>query len=100
MFAHLGLVIALAILAGLVSLHAACELIVIQLDAEAGLVGDTHASVFDRHPPTEDDLILLVLPWVMGIAGVGQMRRRAGNVRHRHERDAEMRVRMHGKSDA
>ena len=84
MLAHFKFVVAFAVGAFFVALFASGDLIVIQLHAEAGFVGNLDAAAFDLHASAVDDLILLLLPGVMGVAGVGEVGRGGGDVSHRH----------------
>ena len=48
MLAHLGFIVALAVLALAIPLSPACELILIELDSKTGLLRDMHAPVHNR----------------------------------------------------
>src|SRR5713101_5071568 len=98
MLAHLRSIVALAVSARGVALAAASELVVVQLNTQAGLVSDSNAAIDDGHAATGDDLVGIRLPGVVGVARVGQMRRGGGGVSHSHERNAKMGVRVHGES--
>jgi len=58
MLAHLGCIVAFAILTFLVTFATAGKLIIVELNTEAGLVGDSDATVDDGHAPASNDLIL------------------------------------------
>ena len=74
--------------------------LVIELDAKPGRSRSVEEPPFDWQLPAAQDLLVVLLPWVVRIARVGEVRDRRGDVRHRHQADAEMRVGMHRQAEA
>ena len=70
------------------------EHVAVELDAEAGAGRHGDASRPTK-VSTPRPITSCGLPRVVGVAGVGQVRRRGGEVRHRGERDAEVGVAVH-----
>ena len=58
MLLHFGFVIPLPVRAPGVPFTSACDLVVIQFDAESAAFGNANASIDNRDAPTYDDLIL------------------------------------------
>ena len=100
MTAHFGFVVALAVREFGITLAAAGELVVIELDAQAGLGGDADAAVGDGNAAAGHHFIDGCLPGIVCIAGVGEIGAGGGNVRHRHEAHAQVGVRVHGEAHA
>ena len=69
------------------------ERVPVELDAEAGPGRHGDGPVIERQHAGHDDV--LGLPRVVGVAGVGEVRRRGGEVHHRGERDPEVGVAVH-----
>ncbi|MNS37174.1 hypothetical protein D3C72_693810 [compost metagenome] len=71
------------------------QLLMIQLQPKPRRAGDLHAAIDNRQFATLDHLLIRLLPRVMGVAGVIQIRHRRRDMRHRHEADTQVRVGMH-----
>ena len=70
----------------------------INLHAQAGCAGHAQAAVFKRQAPALHHLV--VLPGVVRVAGVRQLRHRRRQVGHGHQADAQVRVRVHRQAQA
>ena len=74
------------------------ELRAIQLHAQAGAGGHRQRAILELQLAADDDL--LGLPGVVRVAGIGQVGHGGGQVRHRGQRDAQVRVAVHRQPDA
>ena len=69
MLLHLRLVVALAVGKLFVTLLEARDLVVVELDAQTGLVRNPYAAFVEPNAATGDDLVLFGLPGVVGVTG-------------------------------
>ena len=96
--AHLCHVIAGTNPAALIGFMQLGQLIVIEFHAQTRLVRQVDAPARDRHFAAHQDFV--ALPRVMGVASIGEVVYRRRQMRHGHQADAQMRVGVHGQTQA
>src|SRR5579859_5275978 len=82
---HLRLIVALAVFAMSVTLATHSQFVLIKFHSQARTVADSNTSVYDRDPAPGDHFVFFRLPRIMRVAGIAQMRRNRGGMRHGHQ---------------
>ena len=95
---HVAGVVAVAVPAREVLLVQRSQRVVVDLDAQAGCRRHGDGAVLELQSAGLDDL--LGLPPPVGVAGLGEVRRGAGEVHHRGQADAEVGVGVHRQPEA